>query len=435
MGCLAQSNKEATLFEVDCSQRPLLTDVAQTLSICLDADATVEAVKDLLSLWQYNRSDVLMANLRPKSEKAELVITYEDGPYAYDPQGKIAVLEYSRNKWMVIFESPDPTEPFPLSGDHTLEGNWSFKLDQVVDMQADGAEEILFTQEWSNITRLTINISKLLIMDFRKIKPILIEGDSFHTPSYSVDGPNLLSSKNYGGVNIVRTLSLENGQIVEEKVEEFANHNLAKLSVELPDGTIYFSFDDDACSSSNSHTLKSGLYRLKDGDVFHYGDGGYICHIEILSDGNLYASGAGVWKVEANSLIPIQNQYAPLLIEDDYAYGLTAITDIAMNSKGELWAKNLHGLFFYGHQQSEWFLMGHGEIENRFRENLLLDPDNNRGPLVIGPDDSLWVLGWDGYAERRCCIFRFQNSELTVFQRDDELPVSAELREQIFADE
>ena len=51
--------------------------------------------------------------------------------------------------------------------------------------------------------------------------------------------------------------------------------------------------------------------------------------------------------------------------------------------------------------------------------------------VMVAPDDSAWVLGWDGIAESNCCYYHIQEDKVREYRFDESLPVSAELEQQI----
>jgi hypothetical protein len=53
--------------------------------------------------------------------------------------------------------------------------------------------------------------------------------------------------------------------------------------------------------------------------------------------------------------------------------------------------------------------------------------------VLVAPDGSAWVRGWDGSARNDCCYYHVQDDTVTPYKLDAELPVSAELEQQIRA--
>ncbi len=391
----------------DCS-RPSLTDVAPRMALCLSTQASIEEGQALLSQWEYE-GEVLSANLLPESSAPELILTYRGSPQPYDPQGKLAVLERKGNRWRVVFESPDPQSDMNENGRISLAGNWWFELDQTVDIQGNGVEGVLFHQRWSNITSTFLSYTKMLTSSDDAVQILLVE-DEFddHLPTYRVEGSQIYSQSNFGnGVAITRTWTLEDGAF--RQTAETINPAAAELIVTLADGTQFVSFDSE-CGSLCYHQY--GLYRIRDGEQFHYDTPIFMHSLKQLRDGRIYiGGGTDILRVVGDELQSIANDFAPL--PDDQ--GWYKVVDMEMTSNGEIWAAGGLKLLHFGYEQSTVYSLITGHV-------------------TIAPDDSVWALGSDGVADSGCCVFHVQDGIVTTYQRDDELPISQELAAQIFAD-
>jgi hypothetical protein len=236
---------------------------------------------------------------------------------------------------------------------------------------------------------------------------VLLVEDDFddHQPTYVVAGSHIYSQSNFGkGVAITRTLALENGVFVQ--TAETINPAAAALSITLPNGTQFVSFDSECgwlCYQ------EYGLYRLRGGQQFHYDTPIFIRSLEQLRDGQLYIGGKEILRVVGDELHPIAPDFAPLPEEE-----IWQVIDMEMTSDGEIWAAGELKLLHFGHEQSTVYDL----ITNH---------------VTVAPDDSVWALGWDGLADSNCCIFHVQAGSVTTYQRGDELPVSPELANQIRA--
>jgi hypothetical protein len=393
--------------EVDCSP-PAPADTAERMAECLPEEPSLEDVQSRLVEWEYD-GEVIEADLLPTSPTAELVLSYRANPQPpYDPQGKLAVLERTESGWQVAFESPDPEPDLESNGRDTLAGNWSFVLDQVADIQSDGGESILFHQRWSNMTHYSASYAKLLTVVDDRVQVLLVEDDfDDHLPTYVIDGPRIYSRSNFGnGTAITRTLMLENGRFVQ--TAETINPDAAELKVTLLDGTQFVSFDGE-CGWLCSHQY--GLYRLDQGEQFHYDTPIVVRTIVQLRDGHVYVGGTDILRVAGDELHSITDDFSPL--PEGHFF---SVIDMEMTSTGEIWAANYLALVHFGHEQSTIY------------------------PLVafnvaVAPDDSAWVLGWDGTADSNCCVYHVQDGVVTTYQKGEALPVSEELSAEIHGDQ
>ena len=391
---------------VDCSS-PSLSDVAQKMASCLSASASELEVETLLSQWAHE-GDALVADLLPNSPSPELILTYRLNLEPYNPQGKLAVLEYTDDRWQVAFESPDPQqgtiEGIRENGRNALTGNWWFDLDQVGDIQADSSQDILFHQRWSNLTSTFLSYAKLLTVIDGTIHVLLVEDDfSSHRPTYTIDGSYIHSHSHLGqGMAMTRTLALDGDTFVQST--ETINPAAAELSLTLADGSQFISFDNPNASPP---APSYGLYRIHQGQQFHYHTPTHIRTLVQLRDGHIYIGGANILRVVDDELHTIDNDFAPLPSPP-----IWQVMDIAMTSQGEIWAAGQLNLVHFGHHQSTIYQLPTTKV-------------------TIAPDDSVWALGWDGQANSNCCIFHIEKGLVTTYQRDDILPVSAELNAKI----
>lgn len=391
--------------EVDCSP-PGLNGVAQSMASCLPVQASSEEAQAQLLQWAYE-GEAMSANVLPGSAAPELILTYRANLQPYDPQGKLAVLERSGNKWQVVFESPAPQAEPDLNGRETLAGNWWFDLDQIADLQGDGRESVLFHQQWSDMMNTSATFTKLLTAVDDAVGILLVEGDfDDHRPTYRVAGPYIYSQSNFGkGVAITRTLALDGGRFVQ--TAESINPAAAELHITLADGTQFVSYDSE-CGWLCYH--RYGLYRLRDGEQFHYDTPIFIRSLKQLRDGGVYVGSSDILRVVGDELQPITSDFAPLPEGHIWQIG-----DMAMSSNGEIWAAGWYSLLHFGHEKSEVY-------------------DLVTSNVTMAPDDSVWALGWDGIADSNCCVFHVQEGTVTTYQRGAELPISKELAAQIYAD-
>lgn len=379
-------------------EKPELMLVAERLADCLSADAAPESAIAKLTEWGYT-SDALSANLLPFNSTSELIITYRVSLQPYEPQGKLAVLAWQDARWEVAFESPDPQSYEFLDGSDTLEGDWWFEFVQVADMQGDGADDLLFTQRWSNITTTHLAYAKLLTFVNGELRVLLVEDDfRDHEPTYRVDGQTIIAESRLGGATVAmtRTLQIERDRFVVSA--ETINPAAATHSVTLPDGTQYLTFDGE-CGNLCVHQY--GLYRIRDSEQFRYDTPIFIRTLKQLRDGNVYIGGTGVYRVDDNQLI---NDFFPIARDEPWH-----INDMSMTSDGDIWAAGLYKLLHFGREQSEVYdLLAH--------------------QVWISADDTVWARGWDGQADGGCCVFRVVEGEVETFLLGE---VSAEVAAQL----
>lgn len=392
--------------EADCSTPPL-ADAAERMADCLSAQPSLEEVQSRLVQWEYD-GEVMEVDLLPASPTPELVLTYRAHPQPpYDPQGKLTVLERTTNRWRVVFESPDPQPEIERNGRDTLAGNWWFELDQVAEIQSDDSESVLFHQRWSNMIHYSASYAKLLTVFDDRVQVLLVEDDfDDHQPTYITDGPRIYSQSNFGeGVAITRTLMLENGRFVQ--TAETINPEAAKLKLTLPDGTQFVSFDDE-CGSLCTHQY--GLYRLHNGEQFHYNTPIVIRTIAQLRDGHVYVGGTDILRVVGDELQSIVDEFSPL--ENNFY----PVIDMEMTSTGEIWAATGLALIHFGYEQSTIYPLITSNV-------------------TIAPDDSVWALGWDRTADSNCCVFHVQSGIVTTYQKGEALPISEELTAEIYGEQ
>ncbi len=377
---------------------PELSLVVERLANCLSEDADVAAAKNLLAQWGFEH-DVITANLLPASLTPELILTVRATPQPYDPHGKIAVLTWEDHDWQIAFESPNPQPHESYGGATTLAGNWWFDFDQVADIDGDGGDDLLFQQRWSNITSRSISIAKLLTVRDGELQVLLVEDDfDDHAPTYVVDGATIYSQSHFGqGIAITRTLRLEGERFVLQS--QSVNPNAATHSLTLPDGTQFVAFDRE-CGSLCFHQY--GLYRIRDGEQFHFATPIRIHTLQQLRDGNVYIGGDALLRVNGDRLEPAN--FAPIPRDE-----IWQIVDMAMTSDGDIWAAGRFKLLHYGKEQSE-----------------LYDLLTHR--VWVSADNSVWAAGWDGRAESGCCVFHVQDGEVTTYLLAE---VSAEIAAQL----
>lgn len=372
---------------VACNQSPPIDGVATQLTMCLSVQDSAEYSGIYLDKWGYP-SEILTANLIASSPTLELILSYRTTEEPYDPQGKLAVLERNGNRWEIVYESPSPQAQNSNDSHRSLAGNWWFDLAQVGDIQGDGGDDVLFQLRWSNLTSSNIAHAKLLTAPTNVVEIVAVEDDFLdHEPIYEFATSHIKSMSYFSSeVALTRTLTLENGEFVVSA--EIANPNAATQSIITADGTHYFTFDSE-CGFICWHTY--GLYRERNGEQFAYGMPVYVRSLKQLRDGNIYIGSNELFVVNGDRLEP--PDFAPLL--NDYQ-----IHDMAMTSKGEVWAAAFLEVLHFGHEESTVY-------------------DLIANTISITPDDTVWIDGWDGLADSGCCIFRIENGVVETFQKDE----------------
>ncbi|MCA9930001.1 MAG: hypothetical protein KC419_16065 [Anaerolineales bacterium] len=144
----------------------------------------------------------------------------------------------------------------------------------------------------------------------------------------------------------------------------------------------------------------------------HYDVPGRITSLKLLRDGELYLSTTkGIFRMNREKVVDvIAEEYAPI----EQQQNIWVPVDMALTGAGDLWVTGQLALLQFGRNQSTV----HELIANK---------------AVAAPDDSVWVLGWDGIADNGCCYYHVQEDEIRAYKFADPLPVSSELEQQIRA--
>lgn len=392
---------------------PASAETAQAVARCLGPQATAEEALQLLRRWQRAAESywggVTAADILPGGGD-ELILTYHaDLPNViWHPQGQLAILQAQAGGWRVVFESPVPTDE-TTDGRTTLAGNWSYHVAAVGDLTGDGMADLLFEQRWSNGTHGYLSYTKLLTASATDSVPVRIlyfEDGSITQPHYVIAGQTVHSIVALNGQDaLTRTCRLEGTTFTP--VAETINPAAALLSATTADGAGWYAFDQVNGMRGQPH----GLYRLQAGVLTHYDVPTLITWLEVLPDGYLYVGGTeALFRVEAAGLVDLlAGVYAPVTTESPWQ-----TRDLALTPAGDLWVAGQLALLQLGRQRSVAYPL----LATR---------------VLAAPDDSVWVLGWNGTAENDCCYYHLQAGQVTEYQYAAPLPVPADLEQQLRA--
>jgi hypothetical protein len=385
------------------------------MAACLPPHASSQEAAELLLSWQradnHHWGGAASADLLPGND-AELILTYHADvrDAMWNPRGKIAILQAQPNGWQVVFESPDPTDQ-TTQGHDTLEGNWSYHLVAIGDVTGDGLDDLLVEQQWSNGHYGYVSHAKLFAADAAESDPlriIYLENGSDTHPGYAMIDQTVQSIVPVDGFSNAITRTYQLDESVFRVIEETVNPKAAVLSATTADGARWYVYDTTCGFPCYK---RFGLYRLQDDNLTHYDVPGHITSLQVLRDGNLYVgSTATVFRMDAGALVDVlADVYAPVDIQ-----GAWEPVDMALTSDGDLWVAGKLQLAHFGRDHST------------VHQIVALG-------VTVAPDDSAWVLGWNGQNPFTCCYYHVQKDKVQEYGLAESLPVSAELEQQIQA--
>ena len=402
-------------FSCTADAPPSIGETAQAMAVCLPPHASSQEAAELLLSWQradnHHWGGAASADLLPSND-AELILTYHADirNVMWNPRGKIAILQAQPNGWQVVFESPDPTDQ-TTDGHETLDGNWSYHLAAISDLTGDGLDDLLVEQQWSDGHYASESHTKLFTADSTESAPlriIYLENGTKTYPSYAVTDQTVQSITSVNGLKaITRTYQLDGS--VFRIIERTINPKAAMVSAATADGATWYAYDK---SCGFLCYQRFGLYRLQDGSLTHYDVPGHITSLQVLRDGNLYVgSTAAVFRMDQDGTLVdvLADVYAPVDIQ-----GAWEPASMALTSDGDLWVAGKLQLAHFG------------------RDHSTVHQIAALG-VTLAPDDSAWVLGWNGQNPFTCCYYHVQKDQVQEYNLSESLPVSAELEQQIQA--
>lgn len=177
------------------------------------------------------------------------------------------------------------------------------------------------------------------------------------------------------------------------------------------DGSFWYAFDQfDSGGGTIPGSSDQGLFRLKDGEVFHYDIAATIRVLGVSPDGLLYVgAGCGVLRFideHWETLLPLGCAARDRL---QLLYPL----DIVFDDAGNLWVGGLFTLAKYdGESWQEYAISAHR--------------------IALDEDGTIWARGWDGRADSNCCLTQIRAGEISTFTWSANIPAGPAVMQDLF---
>jgi hypothetical protein len=430
-----------SLHGMGCAGKPAFEDTAAWLATCLRASAQAEDVERILTAQGRIGPDwggVSRADVLPGGGQ-ELIVRYHADlkNVIWNPQGKLIVLQQGAHGWRVAY---DPGTAPGLrasdlgirSSDGTPWDNWSYRILQTGDVTGDGLDDLLVDLLYSNGLHAVMEYCVLLTAHpgdgDARLRSVFMERTNLTRPVYrfvgagakkviqaviSVTACPACGTEARGHDAITRTLSFTGDTF--ELVSEAIDPRWSTASAVTSDGAQWYAFDEfDGGGGSSIYSPNLGLYRLRDGRLWHFDIPATIRVLKAAPDGSLYVgAGLGVLRFRGDqpeTLVGLEGDQHP-------AEGVPKAFfpfDIAFAPNGDVWVGGIYSLA-------------------RFDGKSWAPYDIPARRLLVAPDGSVWTEGWDGRAGGDCCYTHLTGSTWVTYTHTAALPVPDTLRESIEA--